>query len=363
MKILDGKKTSDKIAKYLKSKTDKLQYRPKLVMIRAGGDPASEIYMSNKSKFAEKCGVESRKIVLPRDVSEEGLLALIGKYNQDPKTNGIMVQLPLPAHLNTQKVLDAIASEKDVDCLSEQNLGKLLLNKQDIISCTPLGITLLLESIYDSLEGLNVVIVGRSNIVGKPLAMHLINEGSTVTICNSKTRDIKNHTRHADVVVLATGQSKFFNYKNLELSDNATIVDVGINRDENGKVTGDFDIESLPFQYNGYVTPVPGGVGLLTVASLMMNVVRLAKLQQTTTKMTLVELADLWKNNKLSEEEFIKAAKSIEVWVPKQLENELDETIQISLDGNSWQEVDEFFGEDFESYDAFYEAFNHARMQ
>ncbi|AGW89743.1 bifunctional 5,10-methylene-tetrahydrofolate dehydrogenase/ 5,10-methylene-tetrahydrofolate cyclohydrolase [Ralstonia pickettii DTP0602] len=249
-------------------------HRPGLAVILVGEDPASQVYVRNKVKACQDNGFHSSLDRYPADLSEAELLARIDALNNDPNIHGILVQLPLPKHIDSHKVLEAIAPEKDVDGFHVANAGALMTGAPLFRPCTPYGCMKMLESIQFPLRGARAVVVGASNIVGKPMAMLLLQAGATVTICNSKTRDIGAHTREADVVVAAVGR------RNLITADmvkpGAVVIDVGMNRDDNGKLCGDVDFAGVR-EVAGYITPVPGGVGPMTITMLLVNTLEAAE--------------------------------------------------------------------------------------
>ncbi|MFJ4289825.1 bifunctional methylenetetrahydrofolate dehydrogenase/methenyltetrahydrofolate cyclohydrolase FolD [Cupriavidus sp. NPDC089707] len=249
-------------------------HRPGLAVILVGEDPASQVYVRNKVKACQDNGFHSSLDRYPADLSEAELLARIDALNLDPNIHGILVQLPLPKHIDSHKVLEAIAPEKDVDGFHVANAGALMTGAPLFRPCTPYGCMKMLESIQYPLRGARAVVVGASNIVGKPMAMLLLQAGATVTICNSKTRDIGTHTREADVIVAAVGK------RNLITADmvkpGAVVIDVGMNRDDNGKLCGDVDLAGVR-EVAGYVTPVPGGVGPMTITMLLVNTLEAAE--------------------------------------------------------------------------------------
>ena len=271
--ILDGKMLRDKIFESLKAKLDKMQQKPTLAVILVGENPASQIYVRNKKKTAEKLGINSLSIEYPSDISEEELLNKIKELNSDEKVTAILVQLPLPAHINKNRIIDAILPQKDVDCLTPYNLGKLFSGEEPYVyPCTPKGILLLLDEYNIKLEGKNIVVVGRSNLVGKPVAQMLLKRNATVTMCHSHTQNLSEITKTADIIVSAVGK-KVIGEKMLK--SDCVVIDVGIFRDENGKISGDVDFENVS-KTAAYISPVPGGVGPMTIASLMLNTVELA---------------------------------------------------------------------------------------
>lgn len=271
--ILDGKMLRDKIFESLKAKLDKMQQKPTLAVILVGENPASQIYVRNKKKTAEKLGINSLSIEYPSDISEEELLNKIKELNSDEKVTAILVQLPLPAHINKNRIIDAIQPQKDVDGLTPYNLGKLFSGEEPYVyPCTPKGILLLLDEYNIKLEGKNIVVVGRSNLVGKPVAQMLLKRNATVTMCHSHTQNLSEITKTADIIVSAVGK-KVIGEKMLK--SDCVVIDVGIFRDENGKISGDVDFENVS-KTAAYISPVPGGVGPMTIASLMLNTVELA---------------------------------------------------------------------------------------
>lgn len=272
--ILDGKMLRDKIFESLKAKLDKMQQKPTLAVILVGENPASQIYVRNKKKTAEKLGINSLSIEYPSDISEEELLNKIKELNSDEKVTAILVQLPLPAHINKNRIIDAILPQKDVDGLTPYNLGKLFSGEEPYVyPCTPKGILLLLDEYNIKLDGKNIVVVGRSNLVGKPVAQMLLKRNATVTMCHSHTKNLSEITKTADIIVSAVGK-KVIGEKMLK--SDCVVIDVGIFRDENGKISGDIDFENVS-KTAAYISPVPGGVGPMTIASLMLNTVELAR--------------------------------------------------------------------------------------
>lgn len=272
--ILDGKMLRDKIFESLKVKLDKMQQKPTLAVILVGENPASQIYVRNKKKTAEKLGINSLSIEYPSDISEKELLNKIKELNSDEKVTAILVQLPLPAHINKNRIIDAILPQKDVDGLTPYNLGKLFSGEEPYVyPCTPKGILLLLDEYNIKLEGKNIVVVGRSNLVGKPVAQMLLKRNATVTMCHSHTKNLSEITKTADIIVSAVGK-KVIGEKMLK--SECVVIDVGIFRDENGKISGDVDFENVS-KTAAYISPVPGGVGPMTIASLMLNTVELAR--------------------------------------------------------------------------------------
>lgn len=248
--------------------------QPGLAVLLVGENPASQVYVRNKVKACEDAGLHSVLEKYDAELGEEALLARIGVLNRDPKIHGILVQLPLPAHIDAHKVIEAIAPEKDVDGFHISNAGLLMTGQPQLRPCTPYGVMKMLESIDYPVRGAQAVVVGASNIVGKPQAMLLLQAGATVTICHSKTRDLAYHTRQADILVVATGR------RNIVTADmikpGAVVIDVGINRDDDGKLCGDVDFDGAK-EVAGYITPVPGGVGPMTITMLLVNTIEAAE--------------------------------------------------------------------------------------
>ena len=270
--IMDGKKLRDKILEELKIKLANLPWVPKLVVISVGDDPASKIYVNNKKKYAEKIGIEAVILKLPEDVTTDALLDRIDALNRDPAVTAILVQLPLPVHINKLDILSAISPKKDVDGFTPYNSGLLFSGaKPYAYPATPRGILRLLDEYNIELDGKHVVVVGRSNIVGKPLAQMMLNRNATVTVCHSHTKNLAEITKTADILVSAAGGKII---EDNMLKSNCVVIDVGIFRDDNGKLRGDVNFETVS-KIASHITPVPGGVGPMTIASLMLNTVDL----------------------------------------------------------------------------------------
>lgn len=285
MKIFDGKTVSQGIAESLKKEVSSFEGIPKLVVMSVGNDPASMSYIKSKTKMATVIGIELEHVQFSEDVAEEVLVEAINQFNDDERVNGIILQLPLPEHLNASKLSSLVRPDKDVDGFSSANMGKLSLNQPHFIPCTPSGILDILDFYNYNVEGKSVVILGRSNIVGKPLALELINRGATVTVCNSKTNKtlFRSLCLFADVVVVATGHPNTVGFHDIRNAE--VVIDVGINRLESGKLVGDVNFESLlNHQFSGIATPVPGGVGLMTVVNLMKNTILAYQQQQANRK-------------------------------------------------------------------------------
>ena len=270
--IIDGKKISQDIKDEVKEKVAALREKgieTSLAVILVGNDPASTVYVGNKKKACEYTGIRSLSYELPEDTTEESLLQLIDKLNADDTVNGILVQLPLPKHIDESKVIRRISPDKDVDGFHPESVGRLSIGEKGFVSCTPAGIIELLKRSNTELSGAEAVVIGRSNIVGKPMAILLLRENATVTVCHSKTRDLREVCKRADVLVVAIGQPEFID--NTYIKEGATVIDVGIHRKGDGKkLCGDVDYEKA-FPVAGKITPVPGGVGPMTIAMLMYN--------------------------------------------------------------------------------------------
>lgn len=277
--ILDGKMVAKKIRQNLKSEVETLKVNginPKLAVIMVGEDPSSKIYVKNKSIACNEVGIEYEEFLLSETTTMEELLDLIDKLNKDATIHGILLQSPIPKGLDINEAFRAIDPKKDVDGFNPFNVGKLCLGQDTFVSCTPFGIIKLLGEYNIEIEGKNAVVVGRSNIVGKPMMQCLLNKNATVTICHSKTKDLKEVTKEADILVVAIGRANFIT-KDM-VKENAVVIDVGINRGENGKLCGDVDFEEVS-KVASYITPVPGGVGPMTIAMLMNNIVKAARAQ------------------------------------------------------------------------------------
>jgi methylenetetrahydrofolate dehydrogenase (NADP+)/methenyltetrahydrofolate cyclohydrolase len=273
-KIIDGKQIADFILVRVRTEVAEFKKKgvvPKLVVIQVGDDPGSTIYVNRKKKTCLELGMDSEVKRFPVSITYEDLLNEIKKLNADRKVHGILVQLPLPEHLNHKKVLETVDPAKDVDGLHPYNQGKNLLGKECFQPATPRGIVTLLESVIPELEGKNVVVIGRSNIVGKPIAVMLLNRGCTVTICHSKTKELSDFTTRADILISAVGKPKLV--KADMVKKGAVVIDVGISRLDNGKLAGDVDFDEV-IKKASWITPVPKGVGPMTIASLMENTIK-----------------------------------------------------------------------------------------
>lgn len=277
--LIDGKELSKKIRKELKLEADRLRQNkiiPKLAVILVGDDSASKVYIRNKSKACEDVGVEFEEILLDSNTSMEKLLSIIDGLNVRKDINGILLQSPIPKGLDIQEAFERIDYKKDVDGFNPINVGKLMIGQDTFISCTPYGIIKMLEAYNIEIEGKHAVVIGRSNIVGKPLSQCLLNKNATVTICHSRTRNLSEITRTADILISAVGKVNMVT--EYMVKDGAVVIDVGMNRNDEGKLVGDVDFEKVK-EKASYITPVPGGVGPMTIAMLMNNVIKATKLQ------------------------------------------------------------------------------------
>ena len=274
MEIIDGKKLAKQIRENLKIECEELKEKginPKLAVIMVGDDKASKIYVKNKSKACNEIGIQYEEYLLDENINQNKLIELIEKLNNDKTVHGILLQSPVPEGLDINEAFRKISPEKDVDGFNPTNVGKLALNQDTFVSCTPYGIMRMFEAYNIDLEGKKVVIIGRSNIVGKPLMQCCLNKNATVTICHSKTKNIKEHIKDADVVISAIGKPEYVTADMVK--DGVIVIDVGINRNEDGKIVGDVDFENVSKKAS-YITPVPGGVGPMTIAMLMNNVIK-----------------------------------------------------------------------------------------
>ena len=277
--ILNGKELSVKIKEDLRKETEALKEKginPGLAVIIVGDDPASRVYVNNKKKACEECGFYSEEYALPKETTEEELLELIDTLNNKKEINGILVQLPLPKGIDSEKVLLSIRPEKDVDAFHPVNVGKIMIGNFDFLPCTPAGVMELIRLTNIDVCGKECVVVGRSNIVGKPQAMLLLHENGTVTICHSRTKNLKEVCRRADILVAAVGKAKFITADMVK--EGAIVIDVGMNRDGNGKLCGDVAYDEVS-EVASAITPVPGGVGPMTIAMLMKNTLKAAIIQ------------------------------------------------------------------------------------
>lgn len=272
--LINGKEVAEHIKLQVKNEIETLGLTPTLAVVVVGDNPASRIYVNNKKKACEYVGIKSLEQVFPEDISEENLLNFIDELNENNNVHGILVQLPLPKHINENKVIERISPAKDVDGFSAVNVGQLWLGKYDMAPCTAMGVIELLDYYNIDITGKHCVVVGRSNIVGKPMAALLLERNATVTVCHSKTKDLYKHTKDADILISAVGKPKFITWGLVK--NGAVVIDVGINRDENGKLCGDVDFDDVKDRAE-FLTPVPGGVGPMTVAMLMKNTLIAAK--------------------------------------------------------------------------------------
>ena len=278
-KLIDGKVISAAVKAEVAEEVSKLKEQgitPGLAVIIVGEDPASKVYVANKEKACEAIGMASYKYALPENTSEAELLELIKKLNNDDKVNGILCQLPLPRHLNEELIINSIVPEKDVDAFHPHNVGKIMIGNYDFLPCTPAGIMEMLKYENIDIEGKECVVIGRSNIVGKPMSMLLLHKNGTVTVCHSRTKNLKEVCRRADILVAAVGRANFVSADMVK--EGAVVIDVGINRLDNGKLCGDVNFEEVE-PIASYITPVPGGVGPMTIATLMKNTLTAAKKQ------------------------------------------------------------------------------------
>lgn len=284
MELIDGKELAKKIRANLKTEVDKLKQQgitPKLAVIMVGDDKASSMYVRNKSRACNEIGIEFEEFLKGQDTTQEELLSLIQKLNKREDVHGILLQSPIPQHLDIREAFNLIDYKKDVDGFNPVNVGRLSIGEDAFISCTPHGVIRMLEEYNIPIEGKRAVIIGRSNIVGKPLIQCLLSKNATVTVCHSKTQNIGEMTKEADILIAALGRPKFV--KEDMVKPGAVVIDVGINRNDEGKLVGDVDFENVSKKAS-YITPVPGGVGPMTIAMLMENVVKAAKMTESNRK-------------------------------------------------------------------------------
>lgn len=277
--MINGKKLAKETREKLKIKCDELKEKginPKFAAIMVGNDNASQIYIRNKSKACEEIGIEFEEYLLSENIEQKELIEKIKELNNRKDIHGILLQSPIPANLDINEAFRTIVPEKDVDGFNPLNIGKLCLNQDTFVSCTPFGIMKMFEAYGIELEGKDVTIIGRSNIVGKPLIQCCLNKNATVTVCHSKTKNLKEHTQNADIIIVAIGKSKFLRADMIK--EGAVVIDVGINRDSEGKITGDADFDKI-ISKASFITPVPGGVGPMTIAMLMNNIIKAATIQ------------------------------------------------------------------------------------
>lgn len=278
-KLISGKEVSQAVKLRVCDEVKELKEQgiePCLAVILVGDDPASRVYVNNKKKACEFCGIRSLEYVMPAETTQEDLIALVEKLNNDKTVNGILCQLPLPKHLDEKEILNLIRPEKDVDAFHPENVGHIMIGDFNFLPCTPAGIMEMLRYESIDLDGKNCVIIGRSNIVGKPMAMLMLKENATVTICHSRTKNLKEIVAGADVIVAAVGRPNFVTADMVK--DGAVIIDVGINRMDDGSLCGDVDFEACK-EKASYITPVPGGVGPMTIATLMQNTITATRIQ------------------------------------------------------------------------------------
>ena len=274
---IDGKALAAQVKARVREEAIKLPRHPGLAVILVGENPASKVYVNGKEKDCTECGIRSFSHRLPAETSQEALLALVRELNDDPAVDGILCQLPLPKGLDEETVINAIAPDKDVDCFHPFNVGRMSIGEPVFLPCTPAGVMEMLRAYDIPVKGKNCVVLGRSNIVGKPMAMLLTQADGTVTVCHSRTEDLTEHTRRADILVSAIGKAGFVTADMVK--DGAVVIDVAMNRDENGKLCGDVDFSAVEPKAS-YITPVPGGVGPMTRAMLMENILTAAKQHQ-----------------------------------------------------------------------------------
>ena len=273
-KIIDGKAVSAAVKEQVKDEIARERLDIGLAVVIVGDDPASRVYVNNKKKACEFCGIKSYEYALPEDTTEAELLELIDTLNGDAKVNGILVQLPLPKQLDEKTIIEHISPMKDVDAFHESNVGRIMIGNYAFLPCTPAGCMELIRSTGVEVSGKECVVIGRSNIVGKPMAMLLLNADATVTVCHSKTENLKEECRNADILVAAIGKPKFIGADMIK--EGAVVIDVGMNRDEQGKLCGDVDFDNVK-EKASLITPVPGGVGPMTISMLLSNACALAE--------------------------------------------------------------------------------------
>ena len=275
--IIDGKAVAAKVRAGIKEETEALIKKgktPGLAVVIVGNDQASRAYVNNKEKACAEVGIRSEEYALPEETTEAELLALVDKLNKKDDVDGILVQMPVPKQIDSEKVINAISPEKDVDAFHPQNVGKIMIGNYDFLPCTPAGIMELIKETGVTVSGAECVVIGRSNIVGKPMAMLLLHANGTVTVCHSRTKNLKEVTARADILVSAVGKAKFVTADMVK--EGAVVIDVGMNRDENGKRCGDVDFEAV-CEKAGFITPVPGGVGPMTITMLLKNTLKAAE--------------------------------------------------------------------------------------
>lgn len=276
MTLIDGKAVSAAVKERIKKEIEEKKLEIGLAVVIVGNDQASRVYVNNKKKACEFCGITSYEYALPEETTEEQLLELVDKLNNDNKVNGILVQLPLPKQIDEKKIIEHISPEKDVDAFNAVNVGKIMIGNYSFLPCTPAGVMELIKSTGTEISGKECVVIGRSNIVGKPMAMLLLHENATVTICHSRTKNLKEVCSRADILVSAVGKANFVTSDMVK--EGAVVIDVGMNRNSEGKLCGDVDFDNVKEKCS-FITPVPGGVGPMTIAMLMENTLRAGKLQ------------------------------------------------------------------------------------
>lgn len=276
MNIIDGKAVSASVKEEIRAIVEKEGLEIGLAVIIVGNNQASRVYVNNKKKACEACGIKSFEFALPEETTEEQLLELVDTLNNDDKVNGILCQLPLPKHINEEKIIEAISPEKDVDAFHAVNVGKIMIGNYAFLPCTPAGVMELIHSTGTDVSGKECVVIGRSNIVGKPMAMLLLHENATVTICHSRTKNLAEVCRRADILVSAVGRADFVTADMVK--DGAVVIDVGMNRNAENKLCGDVKYDEVAPKCS-YITPVPGGVGPMTIAMLMKNTLMAKRLQ------------------------------------------------------------------------------------
>lgn len=275
-KIIDGKAVSQKVKDEIRAEIERANLSIGLAVVIVGNNQASRVYVNNKKKACEVCGIKSYEYALPEETTEEQLLELVDTLNEDKNINGILVQLPLPKQINEEKIIERISPVKDVDAFHAVNVGKIMIGNYAFLPCTPAGVMELIHSTGTEISGKECVVIGRSNIVGKPMAMLLLHENATVTICHSRTKDLAEVCRRADILVSAVGKADFVTADMVK--DGAVVIDVGMNRNAEGKLCGDVKYDEVEPKAS-YITPVPGGVGPMTIAMLMKNTLMAKKLQ------------------------------------------------------------------------------------
>lgn len=274
--LIDGKAVSQKVKDEVRAEIERDGLKVGLAVVIVGNDQASRVYVNNKKKACEVCGIRSFEYALPEETTEKELLDLVDTLNKDPEVNGILVQLPLPKHLDSEKVIARISPEKDVDAFHAENVGKIMIGNYAFLPCTPAGVMELIHSTGTDVSGKECVVIGRSNIVGKPMAMLLLHENATVTICHSRTKDLAAVCRRADILVSAVGRADFVTADMVK--EGAVVIDVGMNRNAENKLCGDVKFDEVEPKAS-YITPVPGGVGPMTIAMLMKNTLMAKRIQ------------------------------------------------------------------------------------